>query len=178
MTDGFKVIDDLQILEALRLAERAGRERPGAVGELHAILFDPPGDGHRGAVQRGRHAWGGAAVVMRGVREGFMRTDRITAHAMHVDGGGIAADRNAEADVRSPDVRDQPKYLRTVETFDVPRICAAGRRSRCHHLAPKKPAGSAILDSAVNQIADEFYRVIYLNVARVLRTVRQFDNAV
>ena len=141
--------------------------------------FDPPGNGHRGAVQRGRHARGGAAVVMRGVREGFVRADRVTAHAMHVDGGGIAADRDAEADVCTPDIRDQPKYLRTVETFDVPRIRAAGRRSSLSPFRSKKACkDSAILDSAVNRIADEFYRVIYLNVARVLRTVRQFDNAV
>ena len=49
MADGLEIIDDVQVLEALRFAERARRERPGAVGELHAVRFDAAGNRHRGA---------------------------------------------------------------------------------------------------------------------------------
>jgi hypothetical protein len=34
VSDGLEVVDDMQVFEALRFAERAGGKRPAAVGEL------------------------------------------------------------------------------------------------------------------------------------------------
>ena len=65
---GFEVVDDVQVLEVLRLAQRPRRKGPGAVGELHVVLFDASGDRDRGAVQRdaARRAWRCDSAALRG----------------------------------------------------------------------------------------------------------------
>ena len=51
VADGLEIVDDVQVVEALRFAQRARRERPGAVGELNAILLDAARNRDRRAVQ-------------------------------------------------------------------------------------------------------------------------------
>jgi hypothetical protein len=85
MTDGLEIVDDVQVLETLRLAECARGERPGAVGELHVVRLDAAGNRHGGAAQRGGHTRRGAAVMLGGMRDRLVGANRVATHAVHVD---------------------------------------------------------------------------------------------
>ena len=80
----------------------------------------------------------------------------VAPNAMDIERGEDVrpADRDAEADVCSADVRDQSQHRGTVE---IARHPAHPRRGsaviHCHHLAPKDRKDCAAVDSAVNRIA-------------------------
>ena len=180
MTHGFEVVDDVQVLEALRFAERPRRKRPATVGELHAILFDPPGHRDGGPVQGRRDAGRGAAVVLRCMSDGFVRAHRVAAHTMDIEGGGRrAADRDAETDVCPAHIRHQSEHGRTVE---IPRCPAAsapwGAVIACHQSRSETAKTAPPWTALSTESGGGFYRVINLNVVCDLQIVRPFDNAV
>ena len=113
-----EVIDDAQLLEPLRLAQGARRKRPATVGELYAVLVHAPGHRHGGAVQRDRYTRCAAAIVLRGMRDGFVCANGISANAMDIERAMFGAtDCDAEADMRTADVGHQPQHRGVIEVF-------------------------------------------------------------
>jgi hypothetical protein len=138
VADCFEIVDDLQMLEALRLRQRPRRERPGAVRELHAVFIDAAGDRHGGAVQQRGHAGRAAAVMLGCMSQGFMGAHGIAAHAMDLHGGGVGiADGDTETYVSSPYVGDESEYCGSIEVIRAVRIRAWKRCITHHHPAPK-----------------------------------------
>jgi hypothetical protein len=109
--DGLEIVDDLQVVEALRLAQRTRRKIPGAVRELNTVLFDPPRDRDRRTAQALGYAGCIGAVVLGRVGDGLVRTHRVATHTVHIHGCPVGpSDRDPEADVCSADVRHQAEH--------------------------------------------------------------------
>ena len=130
VADGFEVVDDVQVLELLGLAQRPRRKRPRAVGELHLVMVDATGDRDRRPVQRRGHTGRVAAIMLRCMGDGFVGANGVAPHAMNVECSGAraarTAHRDAEADVGSADVCYQSQHRGAVELFSI-RI-RAGKR--------------------------------------------------
>ena len=162
VTHGFEVVDDAQLLEALRLAERTCGKRPAAVGELHTVCIDAARDRDGGTLERRRNTRRGVAIVMRGVRDGFVRADRVAAHAMHVEGVFIGTgDGDAEPDVSAADIGHETQHRGVIEMFSArdPRWKAPYCPSPFALFRARGPPESredcATPDSAVNRMDRE-----------------------
>ncbi len=153
---GFEVVDDVQVLELLGLAQRPRGKRPRAVGELHLVMVDAPGDRHSRPVQRRRAhracRFDNAALHGRWIRGRERRSAARNGHRVPGARAARTAHRDAEADVGSADVCYQSQHRGAVELFSI-RIRAGKRCIDCHHLAPKNRKNCATVDNAVNQMA-------------------------
>ena len=127
---GFEIVDDVQVLELLGLAQRPRGKGPGAVGELHQVMVDATGDRDRRPIQRRRDTGRVASIMLRCMSDGFVGANGVAPHAMNVECSASAAartaHRNAEADVRSTDVCYQSQHRGAVKLFSI-RI-RAGKR--------------------------------------------------
>ena len=108
-----------------------------------------------------------------------MGADGIAPDTVHIDGcGRIAAHRDAEPDVRSPDIRHQTEDLGTVEILGFPRVRASRRLVFCHLISLRKPRSLRLAGQRCQPKSRAILSRIYLNMVRLLQQTCPIDTVV